>query len=103
MSPLLALAPLLIPLLGGVWILRILARLFSENVKTLQDARERVTLVTTFLALMRDEKNGKVVTDDDRKIILQALFRQSSVTASDDAPPFSLWELLSRSRSGPPH
>lgn len=94
-SPFVSAIPVVVPVLVGVWVLRVLARLFSENLKIQQDARERETLVKTFLALMRDEKNGKaLVTDDDRKIILQALFRQSAVTASDDSPPFSIFDFI---------
>ncbi|MBS0557137.1 MAG: hypothetical protein JSR27_06965 [Proteobacteria bacterium] len=94
-SPFISAIPVAIPILVGVWVLRVVARLFSENLKIQQDARERETLVKTFLALMRDETTGRaVVTDEDRKIILQALFRQSAVTSSDDSPPFSIFDFI---------
>ena len=87
-STLLAVIPVLVPAFAGVWVLRILGRLLSENLAITQDAQERETMVKTFLALMRDETTGKsVVTDEDRRIILHALFRPSSVTATDDTPP----------------
>lgn len=84
----LVLIPVLVPAFAGLWVLRILGRLLSENLAISQDAAERETMVKTFLSLMRDESRGKsVVTDDDRHIILQALFRPSTVTATDDTPP----------------
>lgn len=87
-SVLLAVLPVLIPAFAGVWVLRILGRLLSENLAIAQDASERETMVKTFLSLMRDETTGKsVVTDEDRKIILHALFRPSAVTSTDDSPP----------------
>lgn len=99
-SVVLALLPVLIPAFAAVWVLRILGRLLSENLKISQDAQERETLVKTFLALMRDDTTGKsVVTDDDRTLILQALFRQSTVTAVDDAPPLHWLEALRRNKA----
>lgn len=96
-SVVIAVLPVLIPAFAGVWVLRILGRLLSENLKIAQDAQERETLVKTFLALMRDDTTGKsVVTDEDRTLILHALFRQSTVTAVDDAPPLSWIEMLRR-------
>lgn len=87
-SVVLAILPVLIPAFAGIWVLRILGRLLSENLMIAQDAHERETMVKTFLALMRDETTGKeVITDEDRRIILHALFRPSAVTATDDAPP----------------
>lgn len=96
-SVVIAVLPVLIPAFAGVWVLRILGRLLSENLKIAQDAQERETLVKTFLALMRDDTTGKsVVTDEDRTLILHALFRQSTVTAVDDAPPLHWMEMLRR-------
>lgn len=96
-SVLLIVLPVLIPAFAGVWVLRILGRMLSENLAISQDARERQTMVKTFLALMRDETTGRsVVTDEDRRIILHALFRPSTVTATDDSPPVSWFEGFRR-------
>lgn len=87
-SVLLVVLPVLIPAFAGVWVLRILGRLLSENLAISQDASERETMVKTFLSLMRDDTTGKtVITDEDRRLILHALFRQSAVTSTDDTPP----------------
>jgi hypothetical protein len=54
-----------------VWVVRILVRLLLSNIHLLTDARERVTMVQTYLALLR---RGKI-KDDERMFILQTLFR----------------------------
>lgn len=91
----LTILPVIIPLFAGVWVLRIIGRQLSESLMIMKDAQERETLVKTFLALMRDETTGKsVVKDEDRVLILEALFRQSRVTSTDDSPPLSSLETL---------
>jgi hypothetical protein len=52
-------------------IVRILVRLLLSNIHLLTDAGERVTMVQTYLALL---KRGKL-KDDERMFILQTLFR----------------------------
>ncbi|MFY3081719.1 DUF6161 domain-containing protein [Achromobacter xylosoxidans] len=94
-SLILTLVPIAIPAFAGVWVLKMLSRLLSENLQMMRDARERETMVKTFLALMRDDKNGKsIVNDNDRILILHSLFRPSSVTAVDDAPPVHWFDIL---------
>lgn len=93
-----AILPVIIPTFAGVWVLRIFGRQLSESLMIMKDAEERQTLVKTFLALMRDETTGKaVVTEADRVLILQALFRQSRVTATDDSPPLNSGEAILKS------
>lgn len=95
-SPLLALIPVAIPAFAAIWVLKILSRLLSENLQMMRDARERETMVKTFLALMHDEERGKtLVRDEDRILILHALFRPSAVNAVDDAPPVHWFDILS--------
>jgi hypothetical protein len=59
----------------GVWAVRLLVRLFLSNSHLATDADERVTLVKTYLALMEADK---LPFDDDKKLILEALFRPAS-------------------------
>jgi hypothetical protein len=97
-SVLVAILPVIIPAFAGVWVLRILGRQLSESLMIMKDAEERETLVKTFLALMRDETTGKaVINEADRVLILQALFRQSRVTAVDDSPPLNSAEAVLKS------
>lgn len=94
-SALLASLPVLVPAFAFVWALRILGRLLSESLQLNRDAKEREVMVMTFLALMNDETGGKaLVSADDRILILHSLFRPSSVTATDDAPPVHWFDIL---------
>lgn len=94
--------PVLIPGFIAIWLLRILGRLFAENLQLSIDAGERQTMVKTFLALMHDEQRGKaLVTDNDRILILHSLFRPSAVSSADDAPPVHWFDILSQKLGGP--
>lgn len=94
--------PVLIPGFIAIWLLRILGRLFAENLQLSIDAGERQTMVKTFLALMHDEERGKaLVTDSDRILILHSLFRPSAVSSADDAPPVHWFDILSQKLGGP--
>ncbi len=94
-SPILTLIPIAIPAFAVIWVLKMLSRLLSENLQMMRDARERETMVKTFLALMHDDTAGKsLINDNDRILILHSLFRPSSVTAADDAPPVHWFDIL---------
>jgi hypothetical protein len=100
-SPILTLIPVAVPAFAGIWVLKMLSRLLSENLQMMRDAKERETMVKTFLALMRDDTAGKsLVKDDDRILILHSLFRPSSVSAVDDAPPVHWFDILTNKVSG---
>jgi hypothetical protein len=96
-----SLVPIVVPAFIFIWVLKILSRLLSENIGLMRDARERETMVETFLALMRDDADGKpLIKDDDRILILHSLFRPSSITATDDAPPVHWFDVLTNKLSG---
>lgn len=100
-SAILILIPIAVPAFAGIWVLKMLSRLLSENLQMMRDARERETMVKTFLALLRDDKNGKsIVNDNDRILILHSLFRPTSVSAVDDAPPVHWFDILTNKVSG---
>jgi len=82
--------------LFGIWFVRILVRLFLSNVHLLTDSRERVTMVKTYLALLRRDK---ALGNEDRQLILQAMFRPSAAGGvKDDAVPISVVEALAKLR-----
>lgn len=79
--------------LFGVWVVRIVVRLFLSNVHLLTDARERATMAQTYLALMR--KGG--LEEKDRQLILKALFRPAGTgLVKDDAVPLTVLDSLSK-------
>ncbi|WP_194725314.1 DUF6161 domain-containing protein [Noviherbaspirillum malthae] len=78
----------------GVWAVRLIVRMFLSNVHLGTDAAERVTMVKTYLALLEGDK---LPSDDDRKLILQALFRPASDgLVKDEGLPHPALEALTR-------
>ncbi|NJL16728.1 MAG: hypothetical protein HC938_05535 [Nitrospira sp.] len=81
-----------------LWPLRILSRMLLSNLHLREDARERVTMANTYLALVQSKEGLK---DEDRKLILEMLFRPASLgIVYDDAAPPSITHFLSRLGSG---
>lgn len=70
----------------GVWLVRIVIRLFLSNMHQASDAEERVTMVETFLSLMSE---GHISREEDRHLVLQALFRsaQTGLVKDEGSPP----------------
>ena len=69
----------------GSWMLRILVLRYLSHVHLRADADERVTMITTYLALLREEA---VTKEDDRQMILQTLFRPAATgIVKDNAAP----------------
>lgn len=71
-----------LPSLGVIWLLRHISRLYVTNLQLGEDARLRQVMVETFLALNEKEK---AVSDAERLLILQALFRPASGSGDDDS------------------
>jgi len=81
-----------------IWPMRILARMLFSNLHLREDAMERVTMANTYLALSQAKEGLK---DEDRKLILEMLFRPSSTgIVHDDASPPSILNYLSKAGSG---
>jgi hypothetical protein len=70
-----------------LWGVRILVRLFLNSVHGFNDARERATMVKTYLSLLKD---GVAIKAEDRVFLLKTLFRPSSsgLVKDDAIPPF---------------
>jgi len=81
----------------GVWAVRLVVRMFLSDQHLATDAAERVTMVQTYLSLI---EGGKLTSDDDRKLILQALFRPASDgIVKDENPPHLGLDILTRPSS----
>ena len=70
----------------GIWLVRIITRLFLSNLHQASDAEERVTMVETFLSLMSE---GQISREEDRHLVLQALFRSTAtgLVKDEGSPP----------------
>lgn len=77
--------------------MRHISRMFVENINDHRDASLRATMTETYLALA----NMPVpqVSDTERAIILQALFRPSSAQTSDEGVPHPLVDLIANIKS----
>jgi len=80
----------------GIWIERLLVRLFISNMHLATDAEERVTMLQTYLSIIRE---GSEFAPEDKKLILERLFHPAADgLVKDDAAPPSPLEILSRGR-----
>lgn len=78
----------------GIWAVRLVVRLFLSHIHLATDAAERVTMVKTYLSLLESDK---LPSDDDRKLILQALFRPATDgIVKDEGLPHPAMEALTR-------
>lgn len=78
----------------ALWMLRLLVRQLMSHIHLTRDADERVTMVTTYLALM---ESGKGPDKDMLKSVFDALFRPAADgIVKDEGMPTSLLELLTR-------
>lgn len=78
-----------------VWAGRVLVRLLLSHKHLEIDAKERAVMVETYLAMLK-VKEGRGLTDDDRRLILASIFRPSATgIVKDDAMPFNL-EMMQR-------
>jgi hypothetical protein len=73
----------------ALWTLRFSVRQTAQHLARWEEAAQRVTMVSTFLALADYDTNGKpsLVSEADRAVMIQALFRPSGLHSPDDAPP----------------
>ena len=81
-----------VPVLAYGWILRHISRLFIQSFAQADDARYRNVMTMTFLGLSKDKTSG--VTDAERGIIINALFRPTPPNAAEDGPPNGLLDLI---------
>lgn len=77
----------------GVWILRILIRLTLSNYHIYVDAEERVVMIKTYLALT---KEGQALENNDKELILKALFRGTSFGVIKDEFNMLITETINK-------
>lgn len=78
----------------GIWLTRIVARLFMSNMHMVTECEERATMILTYLALHSE----KAVTEQERILVLTNIFRPSTTgIVTDDAAPPTVFDLLKTS------
>lgn len=78
--------------IGAAWVLRFVARSIVENMSLRSDAQHRQSMLETYLAL-----RGEVgLKDEERVIILNALFRPLPGQTPDENPPTPAGEAFQK-------
>ena len=79
-----------IPVLAIAWILRHLSRIIIENLHLMEDAKLRSTIAETYLAINRNQE----VSETEKAIVLNALFRPIDGSSHSEIAPPNLEEIL---------
>jgi hypothetical protein len=88
------LAVISVPALLYAWLLKNISRVFNQNLNLADDADHRRSLALTYMGLLQDDKH--LATDQDRAIILNALFRPIPPHTGDEGPPSGLIDLIKK-------
>lgn len=83
-----------VPAFMALWLLRVCGRQWLDHLARCEDARERVVMVETFLALSRDEDTPGGMAEAHIGVILGALFRAGPGSTLDDSPPAGVIDAL---------
>lgn len=86
------LAVVTVPALLYAWLLKNISRIFIQNLNLADDAAHRRSLALTYMGLLQDEKHP--AADQDRAIILNALFRPIPPQIGDEGPPAGVIDLI---------
>lgn len=92
--PYVGLLLVLIPMLGAAWLLRLISRFLNNNQVLADDARHRQVMTQTYLALVADPNSQ--VTEKDRLIMLNAIFRPLPGAQTDEVAPPTVLDLLKK-------
>lgn len=87
-----AIAVITIPTLAYGWLLKHVSRSYVQNLAIQTDAQHRRVMTTTFLGLAK--RKAVDLTEADRALILNALFRPAPPHTADDGPPSGLIDLI---------
>ncbi len=79
-----------------LWFVRILMKIALSNYHLTVDAKERIVMIRTYLALMQE---GKGFEQDDRKVILDNVFRPTNHGIIKDEASITLTDILSALKS----
>lgn len=80
----------------AIWLIRVLVRMYLSHNHMQMNSQERVVMTKAYLALISE---GGASSDEERNLILQAIFRPVSTgIITDDASPHNIIELINKSR-----
>lgn len=79
-----------------LWFVRILMKIALSNYHLTVDAKERIVMIRTYLALMQE---GKGFEQDDKKVILDNVFRPTNHGIIKDEASITISDILSALKS----
>jgi hypothetical protein len=80
-----------------LWILRLLVKLLLSNVHLYADAKERIVMIQTFMALVRHKETLEGLKKEDIALVLAPIFKPSTTgVIKDDGGPITLGDFISR-------
>jgi hypothetical protein len=85
-------AALTIPAVLYGWLLKNLSRILIQTMNVADDAAHRRALAITWLGLVAENRLG--LTDEDRVLVLNAMFRPIPPYTQDEGPPAGLAEFI---------
>jgi hypothetical protein len=89
------------PAFVTLWLLRICGRQWQDHLFRMEDARERVVMVETFLALSRSDASPNSIGDPAQlSVVLGSIFRAGPGFTAEDGPPVSLLDALAAKIGG---
>lgn len=82
------------PLFAIGWVLKHISRVLIQSLNNANDAAFRKALVETFLSVAQQLKAG--MAEQDRALILNALFRPAPGEPHDEGPPAGVLDLITK-------
>lgn len=95
-APFWAIAATIFGALFAIWMGRIITRILMAHVNLLEDARERATMIETFVALVREKAIDPTRADD----VIRALFRSAPTGLVGDTAPDTPIEVITKAVMG---
>ncbi len=83
-----------IPILAYGWLLKHISRIFAQALSISADASHRKVMAVTFLGLAQNKSLS--ISEQDRALILNALFRPIATASQDEGPPTGLLDLIKK-------
>lgn len=76
---------------SALWIIRITAKIALSNLHLSEDANERVVMIQTYLAFVKD---GELKDDKDKQLVLSPLFRSSNIGIIQDESSITVADII---------
>lgn len=97
-TPLWLISKLLLVSVVGIWLIRLLSKIYLANMHMAHDAHERIAMLKTFLAMIKEPESSSV--KENQEIILSALFRPTTYGLIKDEGPAFPTELIIKNFKG---